>query len=107
MVRSMYSRTLDSKPFQAELAMSEIDFLEAFDRQMQTDHLNPERAGCPVREILAQLANAPESFHCHEILVHMGRCVPCLQELIQLRSSGKRQTKTRIRGKLFRRWPLR
>jgi hypothetical protein len=78
-------RRLTHKTSEAKLPMCEAVFIEAFDLLLKAEHANRERIGCPRLDALAQLATEPATFHDEVILVHLGRCAPCLQELIDLR----------------------
>jgi hypothetical protein len=48
------------------------------------EYPNPERIGCPGREILAEIANlTPPSLH--PAYEHVSHCSPCLAEMLELR----------------------
>ncbi len=83
----MDSQEFDTKWkwLEAQPETSEKELIEAFDRVIHADHPNPGRLGCPGTSVLRQLATAPESFDCQQTLKHIGRCAPCLDELLELR----------------------
>jgi hypothetical protein len=64
---------------------SEKDLIDAFDNVVHRDFPNPERLGCPGREVLAQLAHPPADTQLPHLLEHVRRCAPCFDELKELR----------------------
>jgi len=69
------------------------DLIDAFGRQVHEEHPNPERVGCPGRPALTGLAAQGEALGPSSILDHIRQCAACLDELKELRMSGKRQEK--------------
>jgi hypothetical protein len=74
-----------SKAKKGRLELLEADLIEAFNRQIQTDHANPKRIGCPGTPALRKLALSPQSSDNDYALVHIGSCAACLSELTRLR----------------------
>jgi hypothetical protein len=66
------------------------DLIAAFGRQVYQEHPNPERAACPGRPALTELANEPEVVRSDSILDHLRQCAACLEELKELRLYNKR-----------------
>jgi hypothetical protein len=67
------------------------DLIAAFRRQLQEEHPNPERAGCPGRPALMRLATEPDPLGPDFILDHIRQCAACLEELKELRRTIKRR----------------
>lgn len=63
----------------------EKDLFDAFENVVHGDFPNPERVGCPGREVLAQLARLPANTQLSHLLEHVRKCAPCFEELKQLR----------------------
>jgi hypothetical protein len=73
----------------------EACLIEVFNRQIQAAHANPKRVGCPGTSALRKLAFSPHNYREDYVLIHIGYCAPCLEELcelhrqcISLRSAG-------------------
>lgn len=66
---------------------SEKDLMDAFEYVVHRDFPNPERVGCPGREVLAQLASLPWDSKLSHLLAHIRKCAPCFDELKQIRQS--------------------
>jgi hypothetical protein len=74
-----------SKGKKRRLELLEAGLIEAFNRQIQADHANPKRIGCPGTPALRELAIKPQSSDNDYALVHIGSCAACLSELTKLR----------------------
>ena len=66
----------------------EEDLIEAFDNLLHRDFLNPERKGCPSRELLEQFAHRPSDLEFSHLLAHIRNCAACFDELKKLRQGG-------------------
>ncbi len=66
------------------------DLIEAFDRVVHEDHLNPDRAGCSGRPVLTVLAKDSKPLGSDSLLEHIRHCAACLDELKELRLAMKR-----------------
>ena len=66
----------------------EKELIAAFERVIARDYPNPNRAGCPSAAQLRQIAEAGIKAK-RELLDHVGRCWPCVQDLKRLRRSQK------------------
>jgi hypothetical protein len=66
---------------------SEKDLIDAFENLVHRDFPNPERVGCPGREVLAQLARLPSDIEPSHLLAHVRKCASCFDELKDLRKS--------------------
>jgi hypothetical protein len=64
--------------------VTERELIEFFERVVREDYPNPERVGCPSREVLKQAASSP-MHAAQSILDHIAKCAPCLQEYDRLR----------------------
>ena len=63
----------------------EKDLIDTFEDVVHRDFPNPERIGCPGRELLAQLARrSADTQFCH-LLEHVTKCAPCFDDLKELR----------------------
>jgi hypothetical protein len=67
----------------------EKQLLAAFERVVARDHPNPNRGGCPSAEQLRYIAEA-RSKASPEILTHVARCWPCVQDLKRLRRAREK-----------------
>jgi hypothetical protein len=65
------------------------DLIAAFGLQLQHEHANPERVGCPGQAALEGFASNPGSGEAAAIVDHIRHCAPCLAELRALRMAGK------------------
>ncbi|HEV2398758.1 MAG TPA: hypothetical protein VGS27_17570 [Candidatus Sulfotelmatobacter sp.] len=63
----------------------EKDLIDAFENVVHRDFPNPERVGCPGREVLAQLVRLPADAQRSHLLEHVRKCAPCFDELKKLR----------------------
>jgi hypothetical protein len=64
---------------------SEKDLIDAFENVEHRDFPNPERVGCPGREVLAQFARLASDNELSHLLTHVRKCAPCFDELKELR----------------------
>jgi hypothetical protein len=77
----------ESVSIQCTFMDSEKDLIDAFENLVHRDFPNPERVGCPGREVLAQLARLPSDIEPSQLLAHVRKCAPCFDELKDLRKS--------------------
>jgi hypothetical protein len=63
---------------------SEKDLMDAFEKVVHRDFPNPQRVGCPGREVLVQLAHFPADTQLAHLLEHVRKCAPCFDELKEL-----------------------
>jgi len=63
----------------------EKDLIDAFETVVHRDFPNPERAGCPGPEVLAQLIRRPADAQLSHLLEHVTQCAPCFDDLKELR----------------------
>jgi hypothetical protein len=68
---------------------SEKDLMDAFENVVHRDFPNPQRTGCPDRDLLVRLASASGNPEFATILAHIRQCAPCFDELKQLRKAEK------------------
>lgn len=66
------------------------DLIAAFGRRLHEENPNPERIGCPKRAALTRVAADLGPLGPDSILDHVRQCAACLDELRDLRKSGKR-----------------
>jgi hypothetical protein len=71
---------------------TERELLRAYNRMLHRDYPNPERIGCPGREVLQKMAFSIQLVT-NSMLEHLGQCAPCVDELKELRSRLKIQKK--------------
>lgn len=69
----------------------EKDLLDAFDTVLHEDFPNPQRVGCPGREILLKLAQRSADSQLAHLLAHIRQCAPCFDELKDLRCQAKKR----------------
>lgn len=67
----------------------EKDLLDAFDTVVHEDFPNPQRVGCPGREILLKLAQRSADSQLAHLLAHIRQCAPCFDELKDLRCKAQ------------------
>jgi hypothetical protein len=74
----------------------EKDVLAALGRGLRDEFPNPERVGCPGREVVAAIAahRMPLS-QAEPYLDHLGSCSPCYRDFLQLQTARRRR-RTRI-----------
>lgn len=70
----------------------ERELLQAYDRMLHADCPNPQRVGCPRREVLEKAATSIE-FVTRSLLEHLGRCAPCSDELRELNLRARVESK--------------
>ncbi len=66
----------------------EKELFPAIERLIEQDYPNPNRGGCPGRDVLEKAAAAPAGLNEDEtrvILDHVLKCWPCFKELKNLR----------------------
>jgi hypothetical protein len=61
----------------------ERELLRAYDRILHMDYPNPQRIGCPGREVLEKAAISIRSVT-KSLLDHLCHCAPCSDELREL-----------------------
>jgi hypothetical protein len=66
------------------------DLIAAFARRLHEENPNPERIGCPKWAALTRVAADPGPLGSDSILDHVRECAACLDELRDLRKSGRR-----------------
>jgi hypothetical protein len=71
---------------------SEKELLDAFDRVEHEDFPNPQRIGCPGREVLLKLAQGAADTQLAHLLAHVRQCAPCFDELKELRHKARIQS---------------
>jgi hypothetical protein len=62
---------------------------------------NPERIGCPGTPVLEEMAGLPAPFQ-HPAYEHVKKCSPCLQEMLELRTSKIKAQQTAQRERRLR-----
>jgi hypothetical protein len=70
----------------------EKELLDAFDRVLHEDFPNPQRVGCPGREVLLKLAQQGADAPLDGLLAHVRLCAPCFDELKELRQKARLQS---------------
>jgi len=72
--------------------IAERELIDAFEQLVREDYPNPNRIGCPSKQLLRQLAvlSAPKL---QFLFDHIVRCAPCLKEYDRLRREAKSPTK--------------
>jgi hypothetical protein len=71
---------------------SQKELLVAFDRVVHEDFPNPQRIGCPGREVPPKLAQRPADTQLAHLLAHVRQCAPCFDELKELRHKARIQS---------------
>jgi hypothetical protein len=66
----------------------EKQLLAAFESVVARDYPNPNRGGCPSADQLREIAEAGSKAN-PQILTHVARCWPCVQDLKRLRHSRR------------------
>jgi hypothetical protein len=66
------------------------DLIAAFARRLHEENPNPERIGCPKWAALTGVAADLGPLGSDSILDHVRECAACLDELRDLRKSGRR-----------------
>lgn len=75
--RRVSSRTMDP----------EKELIDAFERMVRREFLNPERIGCPGLNQLRLLVEPAPNCELSRVLEHVRRCAPCFDELKELRKT--------------------
>jgi hypothetical protein len=73
--------------------------LDALGRVLSKDFPNPERVGCPSRDLLKALASRQLSLaEAEPWMDHLGKCTPCFRDYMELRRLGERRRKLTYLG---------
>ena len=66
---------------------TEKDLIDAFESVVHEDFPNPQRIGCPGRDVLAKFVACSADPQFALLLAHIRQCAPCFMELKELRQS--------------------
>ena len=73
--------------------------LDALGRVLSKDFPNPDRVGCPNRDVLKGLASRKLSLaEAEPWMDHLGKCSPCFRDYTDLRRVEKRRRKLTYLG---------
>ena len=87
---------LTDKPFSKK---EERKLLDALGRVLSKDFPNPERVGCPSRDLLKGLASRKLSLaEAEPWMDHFGKCSPCFRDYTELRRLIERRRKLSYLG---------